>query len=384
MTEKRHIQTHISYEEALEEAVGHLKMTMNKMPNPPMEYAECADGYYFDHTPVLDFMHIGTWMTSFFTGEALLAYHYTGKGKYLEWVGGYYDAYKSKITEHAMDTMHDIGFLYTLFSTGYYRETGDARYAALSVRAADELAKRMNLDHGLIRAWGRCDTWDHHSAGLAIIDCMMNLPLLFFAAVKSGNPFYRQIAVLHADHTMKTFIRADGSVCHGYQYMEAGGTAAGEANHCGYADGSFWARGLTWAIYGFALAYRHTKEERYLDLSVTLAERYVSETRRSSADLVPPWDFRLPAGESANKDSSAAAIAACAFHELGRYPKGKQFLAIGEEILSTLLADAYRNPDPQSSGLLLHSNGREVCTSFGDYFYMEALLRYLDGFRGYW
>lgn len=372
------------YQEAFEKCLVKIHNTMREMPETPAEYAACSDGYYFRHDAYLPFSHIGTWMTSFFTGEALLAYHKTREQEYLEWVKGYQEAYRSKIFDTPMDTMHDLGFLYTLFSTGVYKETGNDEYRILSIKAADELAKRMNLDCGMLRAWGRCDVWNQHNAGLAIIDCMMNLPLLFFAWKETGNPFYKKIAVMHADKTLENFIRPDGSVCHGYQYMEAAGVPVGEVNHCGYQTGSFWARGLTWAVYGFALAYRYTGEEKYLEASAALGDRFLEETGKDGQDPVPPWDFRLPDGREKKRDSSAAAIAACAFHELGKYRGAEKFRDEGARILSRLLEPAYQNNDMESSGFLMQSNGLGHCTSFGDYFYMEALLRYMDDFKPYW
>lgn len=370
--------------EAFEKCLVKVNNTMREMPKTLAEYAACSDGYYFRHGTYLPFTHIGTWMTSFFTGEALLAYHKTRRQEYLDWAEGYREAYKSKLWDTPMDTMHDLGFLYTLYFTGIYKETGGDEYRRLSIKAADELAKRMNLDCGMIRAWGRCDVWNHHTAGLAIIDCMMNLPLLFFAWKETGNPFYKKLAVMHADKTLENFIRPDGSVCHGYQYMEAAGVPVGEANHCGYGNGSFWARGLTWAIYGFVLAYRYTGEERYLEASGTLAQRFLEETRKDGQDLVPPWDFRLPEGREKTRDSSAAAIAACAFHELGKYRGTERFRDEGARILDRLMERDYQNNDMESSGFLVQSNGLGHCTSFGDYFYMEALLRYMDDFKPYW
>jgi unsaturated chondroitin disaccharide hydrolase len=372
----------IQLKDAMETCLIKLEATIKEMPNPPAEYASCEDGYYFRHKPYLPFTHIGTWMISFFMGEGLLAYHITKEEKYLNWVKSYHLAYEKKLSETSMDTMHDLGFLYTLYSTGIYKESGEEFYKKMSVRAADELAKRMDLEYGFIRAWGRVDVREHHSAGLAIIDCMMNLSLLFFAWKETGNPFYRQIAEIHAENTKKYFIREDGSVCHGYQYRAAGGTPKGEVNHCGYQKGSFWARGLTWAMYGFTLAYRYTGKEDYGILAQTLAQRFLEEIKKDGTDLVPPWDFRLGEGKKL-RDSSAAAIAVCTFHELAGLTGKTEFWEKGRLILERLMAD-YRNRDLESSGFLIHSNGKEHCTSFGDYFYMEALLRYLDEFHGYW
>lgn len=371
-------------EKAWADCLGKLENTMREMPNPPAEYASCADGYYFRHPPFLPFSHIGTWMTSFFTGQALLAYHRSGNGRYLDWLAGYYPAYEKKLTETPEDTMHDLGFLYTLYSTGYYRETGDEAYRILSLRAAKQLAKRMDPKCGLIRAWGRLDETEHHSAGLAIIDCMMNLPLLFFAWKEGGDPLYLRTALRHAKQTRNYFIRGDGSVCHGYQYREAQGVPRGEVNHCGYQKGSFWARGLAWAMYGYTLVYRWTGEREYRTLAGELSDRFLLETARAGGDpLVPPWDFRLGEGMEKLRDTSAAAIAACALCELGKEEGGERFFQSGLAMLERL-TDEYRDHNPESSGLLRCSNGKEHCTSFGDYFYMEALLRYLDGFEGYW
>lgn len=406
------------YEEAFAVCLKKTGNTMREMPNPPAEYAACGDGYYFRKPQFLPFEHISTWMTSFFTGEGLLAYHKTKNEEYLDWVKSFAPYYKSKLCDTPMDTMHDLGFLYTLYAEGIYRETGEKEYRDMAVKAADELVKRLNLDCGMIRAWGRTDQLAHHSAGLAIIDCMMNLPLLFFAWQETGNPFYKQAAVMHADHTLKCFIRPDGSVSHGYQYAEAAGVPVGEVNHCGYGEGSFWARGLTWAIYGFALAFRYTEKKEYLETSMKLADRFLAETEKDGGDLIPPWDFRLPAGREKTRDSSAAAIAACAFHEIsllagkdsGRktqdtcsvigktcrnaengggdgdmcHKEGDIYYRAGEKIMERLMSADYLNSDMESSGFLMHSNGLEHCTSFGDYFFMEALLRYMDDFKAYW
>lgn len=373
------------YEQETERCIRQLKHVRQEMPNPPAEYSACADGYYFRKEPFLPFSHIGTWMTSFYLGEGLLAWHKEKDPVWTEWAESFREAYWSKLKKTPMDTMHDLGFLYTLYAVGLYRETGKAEYRDMAVEAAALLARRADAQTGFIRAWGRLDVQDHHSAGLAIIDCMMNLPLLYFAWQETGNREFYETAVRHADQTRRWFIRPDGSVCHGWQYREAGGIPVGEANHCGYAVGSFWARGLAWAIYGFALSWQYTGNRDYLETSRQLAERFLKETQRQSRDVVPPWDFRLPDCEEKRKDSSAAAITACALDELYMETGETHYRLEGERILACLMSPAYRNADTESYGLLLHSNGKEHCTSFGDYFYLEALLRYQEKeFRGYW
>lgn len=383
----------LNYQKAFERCLTHLENTIREMPNPPAEYAACGDGYYFRNPPYLPFSHIGTWMTSFFTGEGLLAGHSTGEKRYLEWVEGFADAYEKKLEETPEDTMHDVGFLYVLYAVGLYRETGKACYRDMGIRAAEVLLERFDPDAGLIRAWGRMDVKDHHSAGLAIIDCMMNLSLLFFAWKETGKDAFLKAAERHADTTAKCFIRPDGSVCHGYQYAEAAGVPEGEVNHCGFGVGSFWARGLAWAIFGYAVCHRYTKKPEYLETARRLADRFLAETAAEGQEnppgshgkttMIPPWDFRLPEGIEKLRDSSAAAVAACGFDEIFRACGESRYRESGKYILRELAAD-YENPDGNSSGILLYSNGKEHCTSFGDYFYMEALLRYGEGFEGYW
>ena len=146
-----------------------------------------------------------------------------------------------------------------------YRLTGDARMKALSVRAAEVLAHRFVTSGGYIRAWGRMDdsipayiddqlrkdNFFANSRGLAIIDCMMNIPLLFWAGQETQDPFFTQVAVAHADTTLRHFIRPDGSVCHAWRFDPDTGESVGEFNDCGYSVGSHWARGTAWAVYGF-------------------------------------------------------------------------------------------------------------------------------------
>ena len=378
---------------AFDRCLPYLENTMSKMPNPPSEYAACEDGYYFRNPAYLPFSHIGTWMVSFFTGEGLLAWRRKGEERYLKWAEGFAEAYRRKLTDTPEDTMHDVGFLYVLYAVGLYRETGKETYREMAVKAAEILLGRFDTEAEFIRAWGRMDVKEHHSAGLAIIDCMMNLSLLFFAWRETGKEVFRETAMRHADRTAECFIRPDGSVCHGYQYREAGGVPVGEVNHCGFGKGSFWARGLAWAVFGYGNCYRHTKKPMYLELARKLADRFLEETAAAEQtlcpggrrdNLVPPWDFRLPEGAEKWRDSSAAAIAACGFDEIFRACGENRYREAGERILEALSGPEYMNPDKNSSGILLHSNGREHCTSFGDYFYMEALLRYGQGFEGYW
>jgi len=174
----------------------------------------------------------------------------------------------------------------------------------VALAAANALHQRFNPKGGFIRAWGRLDTTEQ--ANMAIIDCMMNLPLLYWASLESGDPKYREAAICHADNTLRFFIRPDDSVFHAYRFDLKTGQPMGGDNYCGRSVDSHWARGTAWAIYGFALSHRYTGDRKYLDASLRLARKF---TQLLGADPIPVWDFRLPAGEARLRDTSAGAVA---------------------------------------------------------------------------
>src|SRR5208283_5044043 len=153
---------------------------------------------------------------------------------------------------------------------------------------------------------GPMNTTEHDN--MAIIDCMMNLPLLYWASLESGNPKFRAAAIKQADTTLKYFIRPDDSVFHAYRFDLKTGRPLGGDNYCGRSVDSHWARGTAWAIYGFALSHRYTGDKKYLDASLRLARKF---NRELNGDALPVWDFKLPSGEAPLRDSSAAAIVVC-------------------------------------------------------------------------
>ena len=375
------------------------------------EFPGQMDGDYF--APARESLrpveHIFCWTPSFFTGMAMLAAEHTGDFSLVRWVESLYEPYRAKVFDTPQDTMHDLGFMYTLYSTMAYRLTGDERMRELSVRAAEVLAHRFVPNGQYIRAWGRMDdtipdyidaqlrkdNFFANSRGLAIIDCMMNIPLLFWVGKETGDSFFTNVAIAHANTTLKNFIRPDGSVCHAWRFDPETGKPVGEFNDCGYSVGSHWARGTAWAVYGFAVAWRYTGLERYRDAAQKLAECYLAQCGKN---VVPVWDFRLPSSQPArhcgrmetwphwditdsanrklNVDSSAAAIMACGMLE---------FLAMQEhegmrhyvQAVTETLAQEYVNNDQTCPGLLRQQNGNASYTSFGDYYLMELLARQL-------
>lgn len=360
---------------------------IEELANCPKSYAFAENGNYFAFEE--GFNDIGNWTSSFFTGMAMLSFETTGDRFFLKCVNQLFGSYHDKVFKYEMDTMHDLGFLYTLYSVALYKLTGDSNSRTIALKAADELAKRFSIQGGYIRAWGRMDDLTSEYAGLAIIDCMMNLPLLFWAGEETGNGFYRDIAIKHADITLNCFIRNDDSVYHAYRFDITTGKPVGGDNYCGYSVDSHWARGTAWAIYGFALAYGYTKEHRYLEASKKLADQYI---KCLDDDLIPVWDFKLPEGNQRIPDSSAAAIMVCGFYELLKYdPSDSLITRIADETLAKLCSQKYLDNNETCTGVLKNAEvgdgtgkAKNAYTSWGDYFLMEALAKKLYGVKGYW
>lgn len=328
------------------------------------------------------FFEIGNWTTSFFTGMGVLAWLDTGDEQLLADIALSEPSYLAKMEGgNARETMHDLGFLYSLHSVALHKATGDARHRELGLRAARVLANRFVPEGNYIRAWGRMDESGTRYAGLAIIDCMMNLPLLFWAAEESGDPSFKDIAIRHADTTLASFIRADDSVYHAFRFNSIGQPSGGD-NYCGNTVGSHWARGSAWAMYGFALACRHTGDGRYLDASLRVTRKFISLL---DDEYVPVWDFRLAAGVPPLRDSSAAAIAACAIQELEALGMAEPAMTRTKHVLlARLLSPDYLDTSPTCRGVLRQGQvgdgvgkARSAYTSWGDYYFMEALGREL-------
>jgi unsaturated chondroitin disaccharide hydrolase len=363
-----------------------------RLADGPISGAFAADGNYFGFKE--GFFEIGNWTSSFFTGMALLAFEATRDPEWIKQCNRLGEVYLEKVTRRRMDTMHDLGFLYSLYSVGLHRLTSDLEHRRTGLLAADELAKRFSARGGYIQAWGRMDEASTDYAGLAIIDCLMNLPLLFWASRETGSRYYSEIAVRHADTTLANFVRADDSVCHAFRFDLVTGAPMGPDNYCGYAVDSHWARGTAWAIYGFALAFRHTGHAAYLETSARLARRFVALLDR---EFVPVWDFRLPSGSPLLRDSSAAAIAVCGLDELTAHQPDRALSEAADAMLRRLCTETYLDPSPACPGVLRAAEvgdgpgkapgtikAQGVYASWGDYFFMEALSRRLHGTKSFW
>jgi len=361
---------------------------IRRLADEPKSAAWALDGNYFNFKE--GFYEIGNWTSSFFTGMALLAWQETEEEYFLNQVLRLAPHYHEKVFTRHLDTHHDLGFLSSLYSVALYKLTGDRQHREVGLRAAEVLSQRFNAKGNFIRAWGRLDevmsplgNTIAQTDNMAIIDSLMNLPLLYWATQKSGDPKHRDIAVRHADMVLKYFIRPDDSLWHAYRFDPQTGKPIGPENFCGRGVDSYWARGAAWAIYGFALSYRHTRDEKYLDASLRLARKFISQLDK---EVVPVWDFRLPANAEPVRDASAAVVAVCGFQELAKHhAAGLDILKTKHVLLDRVCSEDYLDFNDACPGVLKSAYGdKPAYSSWGDYFLMEALARELSGSEGYW
>jgi rhamnogalacturonyl hydrolase YesR len=277
---------------------------------------------------------------------------------------------------------HDVGFImFTSFGNAF-RFVPSENYRKILLQSARSLSTRFNARVGCIRSWDR-RKWPFP----VIIDNMMNLELLFWAARNGGGESYYAIAKSHALKTMENHVRQDGSTFHVVSYDSASGSVLAKETHQGYSDESVWARGQAWAIYGFTVAYRETKDKRFLETAEKAADYFIS---RLPVDQVPYWDFMAPGIPNAPKDVSAAAIAASGLLELKTFvteqDRKKSYLVAAENILETLCRPPYLSEGTSSDGILNHAVGNfpanteiDVSLIYADYYFLEALGRYTRG-----
>lgn len=329
------------------------------------------------------------WIEGFWTGIVWLCYEYSGDEYLRLQANTQIDSFHRRLqAKHALEH-HDIGFLYGLSALAGWIVEEDERHKLLAIRAADHLLGRWREESGLIQAWGPED--DPENGGRIIIDCLMNLPLLYWASIATGNSRYAEVAVRQAELSRKFLVRGDDSSYHTFYFDQSGNSLRG-GTHQGYSDGSTWTRGQAWGIYGFALSYRYTGNIRFLETSKRLAVYFIE---RIPADGIVYWDFNVPVTGSTNRDSSASAIAACGILELLEHLEPahplRQRLEDAVMLTMTALAKSSMDMSQENEGLIDHGSyhvrgnyGLDGYMIWGDYYYLEALLRLEKQIPGYW
>lgn len=318
------------------------------------------------------------WTQSFWTGMLWLAYELTDDVKYKELASHHTDLFKYRVDgDYNMDT-HDLGFLYTLSCVADYKLTGSELAKETALNAADKLTIRWKEKGEFIQAWGSIT--DNNMYRL-IIDCYMNLPLLYWASEVTGDDKYADMATKHAHTARKVIIRDDNSTFHTHYFNPETGAPTEGITAQGYSDDSCWSRGQAWAVYGFALCYKYTGDPVFIEEYVKVTDYFIDHLPE---DLVAYWDLIFVDGDE-ERDSSAASIAVCGMLEMVKYLEGdkkQKYQEMALKITASLIKYYTTFESPTANGLLFHGvyskpggGGVDEMQIWGDYYFMEALMR---------
>ena len=323
------------------------------------------------------------WTSGFWTGILWLAYEITKDEKYRKVAEFQLKSYKERIENKNAVDHHDLGFLYIPSAVAQYKITNSEDAKKTGIMAAKHLITRFREKGEFIQAWGELGNPDNHRL---IIDCNLNIPLLFWASEVTGEEKYKEIAQKHVNTAASTVVRKDGSTFHTYYFdVETGKPLRGSTAQ-GSGDDSSWARGQAWGVYGFPLAYKYLKDEKFINLYKTVTNYFLNNLPK---DNVCYWDLCFDDTSGEEKDTSAAAIAICGMLEMNKNisvdDKNKKIYDnAAKHIMKSLIENYTTKNLKESNGLLKeavyskpHGVGVNECCIWGDYFYMEALVRFL-------
>lgn len=380
-----------NYKEILNENIGWVKETFAKVDakmskvtlrsRDKLADGVDADGVHRSRDP-------RNWTSGFWGGLNVLLYNYTKNEEYLK---------TARRSEEMMDEAlmdfkslyHDVGFMWHILSGALYRVTGDEKSMNRNLHMAANLFSRFvryeEAPGGFIRAWN--SAWQGLDVeNFSIIDCLMNLPILYWASDVIGDDRFKRIAMDHADMALTDHLRYDGSVAHIVQHDRDSGEVVCTYGGQGCAVGSSWSRGQAWGLYGFTLSYIHTKEERYLDAAKQIANYFIANC---SDDWLPRVDFRAPS-EPVMYDATAGVCAACGMIELAKAlseNEGGMYMHGAINILKAIEKN-FADYNPDRDDLITHGtvlypvkpgqeSGVHISIIYADYFFTEALLKLL-------
>lgn len=339
----------------------------SKMPYIPVE------GHYHD----MGEEHLTWWTNSFWAGILWQMYHATDEKKYAD-NAIELEKRLDKALEDYQHLDHDLGFMWLHTAVAHFRLLKDEDARKKGLHAAAILASRFQPSGNYFRAWNT------PGESVAIVDCLMNLPLLYWGSETSNNAAWKQLAMAHADMALETILRPDGSSNHIVKFDQETGEILEKPGGQGYGEGSSWTRGLAWAIYGMSLSYRHTGKEAYLDAAKRTAHYFIANAALDDYDVV--IDFRAPA-EPVYYDNTAAVCAACGLLELSEHVGEYEKRLYVEPALRLLhkVTERFCNWNVEEDGITTagsaryhKADDREVPIIYGDYFLLEAILRILD------
>lgn len=330
------------------------------------------------------------WTDGFWTGLLWLAYEYTGDEKYRELADKNVASFKNRVEKDIELDHHDLGFLYSLATVSGYKLTGSEDAREASIKAANKLISRYQEKGEFIQAWGELGSKDHYRF---IIDCLLNIPLLYWASDETGDAKYRNIANKHFVTSCNNVIRDDASAFHTFYMDNETGKPLRGVTRQGYSDDSAWARGQAWGVYGIPLNYRYTRNESCFNLYEGMTNYFLN---RLPKDNVCYWDLIFNDGDDHSKDSSAAAIAVCGMHEMNKYlpevDENKEVYKYAmHNILRSLIENYVNHEIEPGKPVLLHGvyswhsgKGVDEGNIWGDYFFLEALIRFYKDWNLYW
>ena len=334
------------------------------------------------------------WVASFWTGQLWLAYSVTAEEHFKNSARMRREYFKT-VLETPQWHDHDLGFLFSLSCIADYKLTGAQESRAMALRAADFLAARWRQPMPFVMCWNPqdrdLDDFAHAKTGTLNIDSMQGMPLLYWAAKETGQRSYSDIADMHLNTCIEYLVRDDYSSYHAYEFDPRTGKPVRGYTHQGYSDDSCWSRGQSWAIHALAQCYLHTENDHYRSTAARMAD-YVSE--RLPQDGVPLWDYDMPADEHPYRDTSAAATTAAGLYTLAQCYAGQAeaetYTKLADKILHGLVKDHDICQVSGSEGLLKEGAafvrlGRaDNMLPYGDYYYMEALMRSIGHTEFFW
>lgn len=325
------------------------------------------------------------WTEGFITGCYWLAWEETGKAVFRETALAQCSDFLRRMQERVKVDHHDMGFLYSLSCVAAWKLTGDEQAKSTALLAADNLMRRFQEKGQFFQAWGEFGAKDNYRL---IIDCLLNLPLLFWASEVTGNSLYREKAEAHTRTSLQNLVRPDWSTYHTFFFDPETGAPERGVTAQGYRNDTAWARGQAWGVYGTALSYRLTRNENCIPLFKGVADYFMSHL---SSDGLPYWDLSFEDGADEPWDSSAAAIAACGMLEMAKYlpaDDAAKYATFAHQLAQAMADKCAVKDSAVANGLLLHGvygksspyntvwdAGVDECTCWGDYFWFELLTR---------
>ena len=330
------------------------------------------------------------WTDGFWTGLLWLCYEYTGDDAFKNLALKNVDSFLNRVEKRIELDHHDLGFLYSLSCVAGYKLTGSAEGRRAGLLAADKLMERFQEKGGFIQAWGELGARDNYRL---IIDCLLNIPLLHWAFLETGKPVYRNAAMRHYEAACNNVIRDDASAYHTFYFDPETGEPLKGVTRQGYSDDSAWARGQAWGIYGIPLNYRYVKDDSAFNLFKGMTNYFLN---RLPEDQVCYWDLIFTDGSNQSRDSSAAAIGVCGIHEMLKYlpevESDKNTYRHAMHCILRSLIERYTAPEIKPGNpVLLHGvyswhsgKGVDEGNIWGDYYYMEALMRFYKDWNLYW